>query len=257
MRVGEYDRPDIEDFFAAFQNFVGLLKDVDAALAQKKKGNLRWKVTSLTKSPMPVIGVTSYLRRTVEDITSRVEREIFGNIAALNEKSELTRTFSDSSLARIERIAKTTPRIGNSVIYIDTREAASPTVNITRETLEQVESIREPKSASWGTIYGKLGAIYVHNGNEYRVWDEDSGRPVVCTFKPSEEQSIKDLLRYRVAVSGMIQANTHGLPISIRRVDQLEQIRESDLPTIEEMVGIVPDFTGGLSLKEYFEEMDT
>lgn len=258
MRIGEIERPDIEEFFVALQNFIGLLKDVDASLAESKSGNLHWKVSSLQKDPLPVIGVTSYLRRReIEDITTKVEREIFSNIAALNSKGQLSRIFPDAALTKVQRIAKTTPKIGTSAIYIDTKEPVKQTVDISSKTLSELEIIREPKSASWGTIYGELGAICIRNGNEYRIWDEDSGRPVVCNFSAAEEEEIKDQLRSRVAVSGMIQANSQGQPISIRKVDHREVIKEDDLPTIEEMVGIVPDFTGGLSLREYFEEMNS
>lgn len=257
MRIGESERPEIEQFFIALSNFVGLLKDIDAAIAQKKTGNLLWRVTSLKKDPVPVIGVSSYLRRTGQDISSRVEREVFGNISAINENKEISRTFPDAALARVERIAKTTRKIGASAIYIDTLKEVKPSVDITHTTMDQIEVIREPKSSSWGMIYGELGSICIRNGNEYRVWDEDSGKPVVCNFKGSEEERIKSLLRKRVVVTGMIQANSQGFPISIRAAESVDPVDETDLPTIKEMIGLVPDFTGGVSLKEFLEEMDS
>lgn len=256
MRIGEIERPDVEDFFAAFQSFLGLLKDVDAALAEHRNGNLLWRVTTLKKDPMPVVGVTPFPIKKRPDTSRSVQRELFGNISALNERGEWGRNLSDLALGRVEKIAKTSPRIGPSVIYIDSREpVGSPTASISRQTLDQVEILREPRSSAYGTIYGDLGSICIRNGNEFRVWDEESGRPVVCGFKPVEEQRIKDLLRKRVAITGMIQFNSHGWPISVKNPDAPEVIAEEELPTIEEMVGLIPNFTGGLSLTEFIEEM--
>jgi hypothetical protein len=257
MRIGEYDRPDVEDFFTGFQSFLGLLKDIDAAIAEKKSGNLHWRVTTLKKEPMPIVGVTPYVLRKAEDISHRVEKAVFGNLASLNERGEWSRSLPDAALGRVEKIAKMTPKIGSSVIYIDTHAPVqTQSASISRQTLTQLEIIREPKSSAYGTIYGELGSICIRNANEYRVWEEESGRPVVCGFKVQEEQVIKDLLRSQVEVAGTIQYNSNGAPISVRNIENITRRDQEAVPTIEEMVGLVPNFTGGLSLKEFLEDMD-
>lgn len=257
MRIGEYDRPDVQDFLIALHNFLGLLRDIDASIAQKKTGNLLWRVTDLRKDPIPIIGVTPFVFKKHQDSSQSVQREVFGNLAMLNEKGEWSQSLPYAALVRVEKIAKTTPNIGSSVIYIDSRQAVetpAPTATITRQTMEQLEILRDPKSAAYGTIYGELGSICIRKGNEYRVWDEDSGRPVVCAFNTSEEEDVKNLLRKRVAVTGMVQFNSHGWPISVQQIESRQRVEDEDLPTIAEMVGLVPNFTGGVSLEDFLEE---
>ena len=79
MRVGEQDRIDFSDFVAALNNFLGLLKDVDSAVANRRSGNLHWRVTALKKDPMPVVGFTPFQRRAAEDISATVERQVSGD----------------------------------------------------------------------------------------------------------------------------------------------------------------------------------
>jgi hypothetical protein len=256
MRVGEQDKIDFSDFVGALNNFLGLLKDVDSAVAKRKSGNLHWRVTSLRKDPIPIVGVTPFQRRTVEDISSKVERQVLTNIDSLTANGERNNFFSDSALSRVERIAKTTPRIGASVIYIDTQEEVKFSTTIHQQTLAHVRDLTDVKSRSFGTVCGVLGSISIRNGNEFRVWDEDTGRPVRCNFARNEEARIKELLRSRVMVTGTINANRYGLPLNVNPIESINLSTMGDLPTIEEMAGLVPDFTGGLSLKQFFEEMD-
>lgn len=257
MRVGENERIDIDDFVSALQNFLGILRDVDSAIAAKSKGNLLWRITTLKKDPLPVVGVTGYLRKAVEDISRRVEREIFRNIDTLNENGERNKFFPDAALSKVGRIAKSTQKIGSSLIYIDAPELESQkSTSITGKTLDQFKDLFDVKSTSYGVVFGQLGSISIHNGNEFRVWDEDTNKPVLCDFKIDEEEKMKGLLRQRVMVAGMVNSNRHGFPLSVKHIESVEPADKGDLPSIEEMAGLVPDFTGGVPLKEFLEELD-
>ena len=51
-----------------------------------------------------------------------------------------------------------------------------------------------------------------------------------------------------------MQFNSAGLPISLE-MEELEKHAEKELPSIAEMSGLVEDFTGGRTLKQYLEDM--
>jgi hypothetical protein len=73
------------------------------------------------------------------------------------------------------------------------------TAAITEKTLTQVLDLTAVKSRSFGTVAGELGSISIRKGNEFRVWDEDTNKPVCCDFPTRDEAKIKDLLRKRVS----------------------------------------------------------
>ena len=256
MRVGEGRSVELPELVGAMGNFLGLLREVDSAVAQKKTGFLRWKVTALERDPSPLVGVTPLLQRNaVDDTGFRVEQEIITNVVSLTEKGERSRYLSDAALSRVEKIAKTAPKIGESTIYTSQRGDVALSTKVTVKTFDQVREMTSIRSVSYGTVVGSLDSISVHRGKEFRVWDENIKRPVRCRFDLRQEARAKDLLGKRVIVTGMIQADRYGQPVAMT-VESLDGAELGNLPTIEEMMGLVPNFTGGLSLKEFFEDTD-
>jgi hypothetical protein len=256
MQIGEGRSVDLPELVGAMGNFLGLLREVDSTVAQKKTGFLRWKVTTLKHDPSPLVGVTPLLQRNaVDDTGFRVEHEVINNVVSLTEKGERNRYLSDAALSRVEKIAKTAPKIGESIIYTSHNGAVELSTKVTVKTFDQVREMTSIKSVSYGTVVGNLDSISVHKGKEFRVWDEDIKRPVRCRFDSRQESQAKDLLGRRVIVTGMIQADRQGKPVGMT-VETLDGAELGILPSIEEMMGLVPDFTGGLSLREFFEDAD-
>lgn len=257
MRIGEGPTVDLPDFFRATGNFLGLLQEVDSSVAESKTGNLRWRVTTLQNNPSPLIGVTPVVaRRRLSDTSERVEREVIGNVVSLTERGERNRFLSDAALTRVEKLAKTTSKIGGAAIYTEVKDSFSLTTTISVKTLTQVRDLTSPKSISFGTIVGSLDTISVHNGLEFRVWDEETNRAVRCYLDTKQRSQAMELLGARVLVTGVVRADRYGRPLSMT-VETFDSTSvPTELPSIEEMRGLIPDFTGGLSLKDFFEDCD-
>jgi len=256
MRVGDRGGVDLPEFWRATGNFLGLLQEVDSSVAQTKNGNLRWRITDLQQDPSPVIGVTPLLKRPAVDTRVRVEQEVIANVGSITERGERNRYLSDAALARVGKIAKTTRVIGESSIYTESAEDFALTTTISVKTLDQVQDLISPSSISFGTIAGSLDTISVHNGLEFRVWDVEFKRPVRCFIPAKSKEQAMNLLGAKVVVTGMMKADKYGRPLSMQ-VETFDLVpATADLPTIEEMRGFIPNFTGGLSLKEFFEDSD-
>jgi hypothetical protein len=259
MRVGEGQTVDLPDFHRATGNFLGLLQEYDSAIAQTSKGFLSWRVTSLRTSPSPVIGVTPTVRGRVRhavDTSALVEKELISTIGTITEGKDRPQSLSDAALNKIHRLAKTAPEIGESRIFTGVEDSYKLQTVITVTTLNQINELTMPRSVSFGTVIGKLDTISVHNGFEFRVWEDDSRRPVRCFISDNQRNRAIDFLGKPVFVTGVINADRNGQPLSMQ-VETFDAVSEPDgLPTIEEMKGLVPDFTGGRSLKEFFEDCD-
>ena len=256
MRVGEGASLELPALVGAMGDFLGLLREFDSTVAEKKSGNLIWSVTALERYPAPLIGVTPRQRKAILDTGERVERELISNVDALTDRGERSRFLSDAALNHVERIAKLSTKFGPSSIYTSSNNKVPLTTTVSVKTLTQVKELTSVKSTSFGTLVGSLDSISVHKGREFRVWDEQTSRPVRCRFDPKREAEAKDLLGKRVIVTGMVKADSSGRPISMRVEDFSFLEVVTSLPTIEEMRGLIPDFTGGLSLQEFFEDFD-
>ena len=58
-----------------------------------------------------------------------------------------------------------------------------------------------------------------------------------------------------IAAIKMIAAQRAGVPIAMD-LEDLSPYEERELPTIQQMSGLVKDFTGGQTLKEFLEDDD-
>jgi hypothetical protein len=256
MRIGEGNRIELPELENAIGNFRGILQDVDSAVSARKSGSLRWLVTTLADAPAPLIGVTPHLqRRAVNDTSFVVEREVINNFASLTERGERSRYLSDAALNKVEKIAKTAQKVGTTEIYTEKRGDLTLRTTVTSQTLNQVQELTQGKSLSYGTIVGSLDSISVHRGVEFRVWDENTKRPVTCVFKRERLSLVTNLLTKRVIVSGMIRCDRNGLPLRVS-VDDLDGVAEDYLRPIGDLMGSVPNLLGGRSLKEYLEDSD-
>jgi hypothetical protein len=256
MRIGEGSTVELPELVGAMGNFLGLLRDVDSTISDKRNGNLRWKVTTLRDDPSPLVGVTPFLHRlTIRDTSAQVEKEIINNVVSLTEKGERSKFFSDAALDKVERIAKTTAKIGESEIYTSRKGDLHLRTSVTVKTFNQVQELSNVRSVSYGTVIGSLDSISVHKSKEFRVWDENTNRPVRCRLTGNQLTKAITLLGSRVIVTGMVNSDRKGIPISMS-VETLDGAMLRDLPPIDALMGIVPNLTGGLSIKEFLEELN-
>lgn len=254
LRIGQRDRIPLSALIESLQNFLGMLRDFDATISKNQKGSVVWEVTSLRQNSPPIIGLSPSIRHGMMDYSSDVEFQILQSTADITSRGERTTLMSDSALTRLEKLARKTKTFGAHSIFLEGDGAHLRETDITERTLKNVQEFTSPKYSSFGSIKGKLEAISVHQGNEFRVWDEVTGKPVRCKFTIEKDDVVKSMLRQRVIVSGEILANSAGMPISLT-VSELTTVSGRNLPTIDEMRGLIKDFTGGKPLSEYLEEI--
>jgi hypothetical protein len=256
FRVGNSDRITLPTFISRLRNFLGILQDFDSALSDDPRGSIKWEIAVLQKSSPPVVGVNPVPRRIdIPDWSESINEQVLTNIHLLSRSTERTPRMPDSALTKIKSLARNVKQLGPSAVYTGENGHAKRQELITEATLINVKELTDPKYTAYGSIIGKLESLSVHSGHEFRVWDKNTGRPVRCTFSPERIGQVKELLPATVLVSGMVHANSGGVPISVD-LESLELFTEPEsLPTIEEMSGLVDDFTGGLTLKQYLEDM--
>jgi hypothetical protein len=255
FRLGEHDDISLVSLLTTLRDVKGLLSDFDAALSQDPRGNIKWNVEVLQKNSPPLLGLSgevgrSSRARVPEDFPERVSRTLLNSTAKLSLQSERLDIVSDSAMERYTRLASRSRRIGEIEVSTETQK-----VPINETTLSHIRTLSGPRSQSTGSVLGRLDTISVHNANEIRVWDENTNRPVRCRYPDALEETVKALLRERVLVSGVVSFNEHGRPISVKVSALTPYGRPEELPTIEQMSGLIDDVTGGASLKEYMEHL--
>jgi hypothetical protein len=254
FRLGNQDEITFGSLLRMMGEIRGLLADFDAAVSRDPRGVLRWKVAVLQKDSPPLLGLvgeTIVRHDGPPPIPPNIIEDAFlESTARLSNEAQRTTVVSDSAMERYRKLATASRKLGEISVYTDDRQ-----VGITEATLDKINLITATKSRSAGSILGRLETISVHKANEIRVWDENTNRPVRCRYHRSLEEQVKALLRERVIVSGEISYNPFGQPtrVDVASIDPYPS--DSDLPSIERIAGLVDDFTGGATLKEYLEHL--
>ncbi len=240
-------------YISALQYFWGMLRDLDAALSRDDKGSIRWEIESLSKNSPDLITFKGH-SRIEEDRLTQFKDECIIGLRQLSEGERLP-NYSDAAVNKVLRLAKLRndrKRDGLSVIQVftDTDE-----VDLGPQTVEGIETLTSIRYESLGSIVGHLDSITVHRGSEFRVWGEVERRPVTCRFGADLLEQVKGSLGRRVLVYGDVRSNSRGQPTSVIAHGLDPYPEDSELPTIDQMSGIIDDLTDGVSLAEYIEDL--
>jgi hypothetical protein len=250
FRLGQHEKITLGSLVRSLSNVKGLLYDFDAAISRDPRGLVRWEVAVLEKNSPAVIGVfgEAIQRRNMppppDDFPERVQTAFLESTARLSFEAKRTNLVSDSALQRFQVLANQSKRMGEIAVY-----------TTDEQTLENISRLTQPKTKSVGSVLGKLDTISVHHANEIRVWDENTNRPVRCRYPNELEETVKSSLRERVLVSGVVSYNAFGQATAVDVATLVPYGRNEDLPTIEQMVGLIDDVTGGVGLKKYLEHL--
>lgn len=253
FRLGESDRPAFGALLGALSNIRRLLQDFDAALSRDPRGMVRWEVAVLEKASPPILGLNGEIvrRRNTPfspsaDFPSVVGRTVLRSTAAISNEGQRPDIVSDSAISHYSQLAASSQRIGEIAVYDGQSQVA-----INDTTLENIRKLTGPKTKSVGSVLGRLESISVHKNNEIRVWDENSGKPIRCTYPRELEEIVKATLRERVLVSGLVSYNALGQPISVGVRELVRYPAADELPSIEDVTGLIDDVTGGATLRDY------
>ncbi len=259
FRLGNRDEITLNDLKNAFNRIAGLLADLDAAVANDPRGAVRWRVAVLQKQSPPLLGVqaepiarkdpqTKQLVR--RDTSGRVEAALFSGVRSLD-AGERPQAVPDAAIEKIERLAVQAKRLGDIHVYSENEQA-----DISEITLVGIRKAIGSATRSKGSILGKLDTIAVHFANEIRVWDENFNRAVRCRYPSELEDRVKELLRQRVLVTGLVAFNARGQAVSVQATDVVPYASPDTLPTIEQVSGLFKKSKDEeISIREYLEHL--
>jgi len=159
---------------------------------------------------------------------------------ALEEGQALPAGFPDPAIQKVRDIASLLERRRDPVKNIQVRRngRAHP---ITLKTAAVIDAWAGVEYRDWGTVEGRLDILRGHYGFDFLVYDVLTGRSVTCRFAEEYADEVRDAWRRRVSASGLIRHRANGDPISMD-VDEFMVLPEEDeLPTIQDVRGILKE----------------
>lgn len=179
-----------------------------------------------------------------DDTEQRVDRAFERISRGLSPGSEIPERAGDA-LKRVAVVARS-ERIGG----IEAGYAGNP-IHVGRNG--HVPTRARPPDRVPSSVEGELVQVSFAQNPIFGIRDRVTGSLVSCNFDEDRFFGVvQSALKARVLVSGTVTYRTDGTPTNITDVDEIRVFPPDDeLPSIDDVAGIDPDFTGGLSSEEW------
>ena len=221
-------------FLKAVQSFVDLLYELTAELAGRRNA-VSWLIS--VKSGSNVINADPVAQKPDAPV-GLISRSIFAGMKQLNRRAIRPASFSDEALKRARDVASAADGTWVKSVEVSLENNFA---SIERKTVLHVDSIFGKETKDYGSIEGRLQTISVHGRAHFYVYDDLTDKKVDCRIPDTRLKDAISHFNERVSVSGIIRYREDGRPTSIT-VDRFgAMLPEEELPTIDDMCGILKE----------------
>lgn len=251
---GEPGTIALGSFVRALNNALAVIEGVDATLTHSRSGVVEWYVQDLRIGSLQATLIARPRRGTALLYSSTKAEEIATAVVSGMQQVEETATvpdlFPEQSMRRLQNLGNLMRKDGARAfraVKTDDRLQA----RVTPAAAEHAKEALRPRYSASGSVVGRLDVVSVHQGRLFTVYDEIHRRPVRGSFADEIMPLVKEALGKRVLASGIIKRNSAHQMVSVFVEDFEIMPDDRDLPTVAELVGSDPEFTGGLPAAEW------
>ncbi len=221
-------------FRKAVDAFFSVVDDVSRQIAGSAS-RVSWVVS--------VRGGSIHLSATPEaqkpDVASKIPqiaRAVKSGIALVSRRPERPRYFSDDALRRVRELASIS---GPKQVQTVNVTLAKSTAKLTQRTVANIDALLGTHVRDYGTLEGRLMVLSAQGGPNIAVVDPLTDRAVRCWVSDRQLDEALRAFRRRVAVTGLIAYRSDGQPNSIQVDDFTVFPDSSELPSADEVHGIL------------------
>lgn len=228
----------LEKFEKAIAAFFDLIKEVTKEALQEKQ-KIRWTVT--VRSGSAIVNAVPHFEPDVAAEARQILRAVPDGVRAIESGAEeMPRFFNREAVKAVKRLGTLQTLRADDVTGVRIR-SLSTKANITPKSVTGADGLIGGQHQSYGSIEGKMQTITDRDGFKFVVYDSLYDHRVDCFIEEELlEQAIEDF-RKRVRVSGMVQYNRLGDPVSIK-VNEIYAFKaNSELPSVKEIRGILKE----------------
>ena len=253
LRLKMEGRPkqiSMDSFLKVMKEIPELLGELDCAVSRNRSGTLDWVISDL-KTGSAYLEIESRVVRGNEDFAQQVAQHFTDGLIQITEGSNAASPplFSTAINRRLMRIVRNLEATGSQGLIVSSPDIERE-ASLTRKAEPILRELISVRYKDIGAVEGRLEAVSLRP-RRFDIHDSISRRVVKCDLPTELEKVVRDNLGETVEVFGLISFNAQAEPLSID-VESLRALGSPEvLPTIEDVLGIAPDFTGDLSTEEF------
>jgi len=234
IEIGENLPPD--KFMAAARAFFGYVQEITASLSEKGDSG-RWLVKVREGSALLAVDPGPNLESGVANaIYFQAERGMRSLLESNIEDAGLSEPAL-KHLRTLSEMTETRPKV--MPIHIRLWVKKSP-INFDPVIASTIRESRRADYNDYGTIEGRLETIQESFGTlQFNIRDPMFREKVRCYFPEDLLPQVFDRFRKRVEVAGIIHYRKNGTPVSIEAEHIIGLPEDSELPTADDVRGIL------------------
>lgn len=235
-------------FLEVLRTSLNVLDQLERAenLSTKRPG--KWLIAELRNE-----SAIAVLRR--EDVAElQTPSRLVDGIRQLRHSQELPRYFSPAIALGLAKIGAHIRQEGVSGVNFRVTKTNEPPVeeHVTASVVANARASIEGAERAIGSVSGVLDVINLRRGHrKVSLYDDETRRAVRCQFPDTLFNTVKDALGRRVRAFGEVTRNRQGQILSVK-ITQIEMLPDLvPAPSVDELVGIAPWYTGDKPTDEY------
>lgn len=229
-------RLPLEKFEKAISAFFDLIKEVTReALNGKKK--ITWTVTVRSGSAM-VNAIPHYEPDTASEARAILRAVPAGVRSIERGTKEMPALFNRDAIRAVKRLGTIQSLKRDDVTAVRIRGDLVK-ANITTKSANSADALMGGQHQAYGSIEGKMQTITDRDGFRFVVYDSLYDHRVDCFIEDDLVGEAIANFRKRVRVSGTVQYDQFGDPVSIKVNEVFPFPDNADLPSVSRMYGIL------------------
>lgn len=229
-----------------------MLIDLDAGVSGVPRGTLDWNVGKL-KTGSATIEIESLSRIEDRNAGPKVARLFVTGLDQLERYGTTPPYLSEQGMGHAQKLLKLIGRNGMSGLEVSD---FSETATISARAAANIDPLLTARRRAIGSIEGRIETVSIHGKPRFIVYLSRTRKAVTCRISDKTLlEHAASMMGRRVLAGGTVHYNARSEPMRVD-VEHLRLLRaETELPSIDELAGSDPDFTGGISTAEYIREL--
>ena len=229
-----------------------MLAELDPPISGAPHGSLDWLIHGFSTDGLKVELRSRSLLPDV-DAGNKVASAFVDGFRQIEQDGTTPPYFTERALVEAQRILGLIGKEGaTGLVVADLYDHVELTAQASMNAGQLLRVWRQ----SIGSVEGRLETISLHGKSRFILYHDLTRKAVTCKFDPTRWlDEMKESLGHRVRVYGIVYSNIRGEPLRVE-IDRIRRLHSSaEIPTIEGMRGIDPDFTGELSTGEFLRSV--
>lgn len=253
---GSRGEVEVSRYAQALTDTVWLLSNIDRLAVRETTARLRWTIADTSANGVLRARLTP---RTIPEkrpagTVGVSPRALMDGLRALGERPEIPDLFTEATVHRVDRLGEPNKGVrGVTVAAVTVSGEVGAPVPITETLREHAKAAIAPRETSVGSVTGVLDVLNARSRGRIKgsIYNAGTRHALTCIIPADRSPEFVEAFGHRVLVGGPLTRNELGQVISIE-VAELQVLPDGfRAPTVDELLGIDPQWTGDLSTADY------